>query len=57
MPGDQKNQAPNPLSAEITSVEITSVETDFNTGAEFYPILLVSVGIAPLILLVHKLQR
>ena len=24
MPGDQKNQAPNPLSAEITSVE-----TDF----------------------------
>lgn len=52
MPGDQKNQAPNPLSAENTSVE-----TDFNTGAEFYPILLVSVGIAPLILLVHKLQR
>lgn len=27
MPGDQKNQAPNPLSAEITSVE-----TDFNTA-------------------------
>ena len=52
MPGEKKIQAQAALSAEITSVE-----TDFNTGAEFYPILLVSVGIAPLILLVHKLQR
>lgn len=36
MPGDQKNQAPNPLSAEITSVETDFIRAKQIAKVNFY---------------------
>ena len=36
MPGDQKNQAPNPLSAEITSVETDFIRAKQITKVNFF---------------------